>query len=130
MNESDVIYSYTREDAIDDGILIPVDTISENLAKQAGFSIPVLVSHSLYEKHLKPTETLEKMGQDIIGRTWDVLNVARYTATQSKDSDRMEFVVSFLAVNNSNYDVKLIASIDVMSKNNQPAIHIFLPEDD
>jgi type I site-specific restriction endonuclease len=43
MDENEIIYSYTRKQAIADGVLIDVT----ELAKEAGFKCPVALRHPL-----------------------------------------------------------------------------------
>lgn len=66
------VYTYTRAQAIDDGVLIDVS----EPAKEAGFKIPVAISQAAYEKYVEWTEEDTKRHeayQDVSGRLWDVL---------------------------------------------------------
>jgi len=62
--EWDVIDTYTREDAIEDGNLIDVT----ETAKEAGIKFPVALTAAVYAK-IEDKPDLE----DISGRTWDVV---------------------------------------------------------
>jgi hypothetical protein len=74
----DTIYSYTQEDAIEDGLLVKAD---EKLAKEAGFKIPVVLTSSVHEVcNWKGEE--DGTGQSYTGRLWDVLTVAALTFRQ------------------------------------------------
>ena len=46
----DVVYSYTRKQAIADGVLIEMD---DALLKDAGIKIPLAVTSALYDGYLK-----------------------------------------------------------------------------
>jgi hypothetical protein len=73
----DVIYSYSRDAAIDDGVLIDVSEV----AKEAGFRVPVAVTEAVWEDCIQwsNSDTEErKIPQDEAGRLWDVLWMARY----------------------------------------------------
>lgn len=74
----ETISTYTREDAIEDGVLIDVT----KKAKEAGFKIPVAITETVQSKCVDVTENLKARGQDESGRLWDVLYMA-YRAAQN-----------------------------------------------
>ncbi|MBM3126254.1 MAG: hypothetical protein FJZ87_14485 [Chloroflexi bacterium] len=63
------IYSYSRAQAIEDGVLVDVTDI----ARQVGFRFPVAITCALDDR-LQPSR--HDLGQDHDGRLWDVLWVA------------------------------------------------------
>jgi hypothetical protein len=67
----EVIHTYSRKQAIEDGILIDVT----EMAEEAGFRYPVAVTRTLWEAHIK-TEGTERSG-DTNGRLWDTLWMLR-----------------------------------------------------
>jgi hypothetical protein len=85
-NIKDLIFSYTRQDALDDGILIDVSY----LAIELGIKIPCAITCDLYHSYLETEIT----GQDEVGRTWDMLNVFRYYA-RGVEEDTILFPVLF-----------------------------------
>lgn len=113
-----LIFSYTRQEAIEDGTFIDVS----EMAKEAGVNIPVAVTASLYNKHINPDPM--PTGQDEKGRLWDLLNMLVFNARRSKDSF-LKFQVKF--------GVKLVeiwAVVEAQSPEDpSPAINIMLPED-
>lgn len=120
----EVIFSYTREDAINDGIYIKVN----GEAKEAGIHFPVCISSNLYHKHIDPKQM--PVGQDKDARLWDVLHTFRNSAMENGGSF-MKFEVYFLNEDLSGKLVTLCASCEPKSMTDQsPAINIFLPEDD
>lgn len=85
----DVIHSYSREQAIADGVLIDVTST----AAEAGFKIPVALTSAVYEDCVR-WDALDEWaaGQDEAGRLWDVLWVAITAAhRQRQDTSRVEF---------------------------------------
>jgi hypothetical protein len=66
-NESDVIYSYSRKQAIEDGVLVDISSI----AKEAGVRFPVAVTRGVF----CILEDTSAPGQDFQGRTWDMLMI-------------------------------------------------------
>ncbi len=65
----EVIYSYTREQALEDGVLVDVT----ELAQEAGFRIPVAVTRALWDGYVVPNARQRNAGQSTTGRLWDVL---------------------------------------------------------
>ncbi len=84
---SDLIYSYTRAQAIDDGILIDVS----ELAKEAGFRYPVAMTRTAWSQCVEVHA--DDVGQDEIGRLWDVLNVLRHEIRRGGDGHLIAFDV-------------------------------------
>ena len=74
----EIIFSYTRKQAIEDGILIDVSA----LAKEAGFKVPVALTVELYADYIKT----ELPGQDETGRLWDTLFMLALAAKNTADS--------------------------------------------
>lgn len=66
-----VIYSYTRAQAIADGVLVDVTEI----AKEAGFTWPVAVTSAVWEDCVAWTDadSRRQTYQDQAGRLWDVV---------------------------------------------------------
>lgn len=93
----EIIASYTQAQAIEDGELVPFlpgDDGEPSLPAQAGFSVPLLFTRSLFNL-CDPTERETAAGQSFIGRAWDVISLAAFAARASRRSDRADFRVSF-----------------------------------
>jgi hypothetical protein len=67
----DVISRYTREQAIEDGVLMDVS----EAAREAGFRIPVALTRAAWAEYVEVPEGV--IAQDEAGRLWDVLWMAR-----------------------------------------------------
>lgn len=77
--DAEVIVSYTRAQAIADGVLRDAGA----LAQEAGFRVPVALSAAAWAEAVTWSE--ENGGlQDETGRLWDVLNMARYGIQRAK----------------------------------------------
>jgi len=85
---NNVIYSYTRQQAIDDGILIDISQLS--ITKEAGYKIPVVITQGVYSLVSVP-KGLEGL-QDFNGRLWDVLwmSTLAFRSCRAKHQDRAE----------------------------------------
>lgn len=66
---SDLIHSYSRAQAIEDGVLVDVSDV----AKEAGFKLPVAITRAGGARYVEVPRGLELRGQSVDGRLWDVL---------------------------------------------------------
>ena len=85
MNNPDLIYAYTRADAIADGVLVDVTP----MAREAGFTIPVALTCAVWEDCVEwsDADTERQVPQDVEGRLWDVLYMAFLAAKRSRPGD-------------------------------------------
>lgn len=86
--ESEIVYAYTKAQAIEDGILADISGIPElkELVDNAGFKVPVAMT-----SHLWTTieEGIEAVGQDLKGRVWDVLFMAAQAFKNTKEDKHL-----------------------------------------
>lgn len=91
MNESfgEMIYSYTRKQAIEDGHLIDVS----ELASEAGFRVPVAVTRAAWADCVEwgEADSSSQTYQDETGRLWDVLWMAMNAARRGAGAQRLVF---------------------------------------
>ena len=99
----EVIYAYTREQAIADGVLIDVS----KMAKEAGIRFPVAVTSAVWHEYVVPDEELKHSGQSEDGRIWDTLWMFRCNA-RKHISDTMFFDLYFLINENGHVEQKLV----------------------
>jgi hypothetical protein len=84
----DVIFAYTRADALDDGVLVDVS----HAAREAGFVIPVAVTSTVFATLVEVPANLD--GQDEEGRLWDILTCLRFAIKQiAGNPNRITFTV-------------------------------------
>ncbi len=123
---ADVIFRYSRMDAISDGVLVDVT----ELARESGFTIPVAVSDSLFHGYLTPPLELAKAGLSFTGRLWDTLSVLRYAIKAAPATDRLTFTVLFAqSLEAEPEPVELLAACG-SGDSGEPVITIMLPSDD
>jgi hypothetical protein len=89
--DTDVIHTYTRAQALADGVLIDISP----LAAEAGFCYPVAVTAAVWQI-LEPSAELARLGQSATGRAWDVLQVLRAAIRHSGHTDRIHFAPLFV----------------------------------
>ena len=112
------IYSYTAEQAVEDGVLMEVD---RDLCKEAGYRWPIRITQGVASL-VQPTEEEESLGQSVEGRLWDMLFMARIAIL---NADRYEHISPF-DVMFGEETVTLWACLDGTSG---PAIHIIKPDE-
>ncbi len=124
LNQFDVIYTYTRKQAIEDGVLVDVSTT----AREAGINFPVALTSTVWDMYVVPSEKLADSGQSIAGRLWDLLWMFRLKAMRSNKS-LLYFSCLFLDVNEKLDEVKFKALCGP-GDNAEPVITIMLPGED
>ena len=125
-----VIHTYTRTQALEDGMLIDVT----DMASEAGIRHPTVVSANLYHTYIVPPLALTKEGQSIEGRLWDVLCVFRGAALRSSSSDTVSFPVRFRMQPSTDRpapgEIILITAQIHPGDSGEPVITLMLPGDD
>ena len=121
----EVIYGYSREEAIKDGVLIDVST----MAKEAGIKYPVALTDTVYNQYVKVPSGLEGEGQSVEGRLWDILTMFVYAAKNHKDGTEMLYK---LGVRNKPGRTATITLRAVIGPGDtpKPVITIMLPGED
>jgi hypothetical protein len=84
-----VIVSYTRAQAIEDGVLVDVSGWASTHEMMGGFTIPVALTSAVWALVQAP----EGSHEDTRGRAHDVLWMASLAARRHIDSDRATFTV-------------------------------------
>lgn len=120
--EIQVIYSYTRKQALADGFQVEVT----EMAAEAGFKFPVYVNRTVWAAYVQVPEGVS--GQDEKGRLWDVLWMMRMGL---RSGNQFLFQLYVRNTNGRPRKVTLKAmcgpkDIDDAS----PAITIMLPDED
>ncbi len=125
----DVIYAYTRAQALADGVLIDV---TED-AGEAGIKYPTAVTEALWNGYIDPDERLKSMGQSARGRLWDVLFLFTFAARSSpKGCNELLYKVNFLMDEGDKYQQETVEIKAVCGPGDDgaPVITIMLPDED
>ena len=88
---ADLIFAYTRSQAIADGVLVDVSS----MAAEAGVRFPVAVTAGLWHDYIEVPNDDALNCQSVEGRLWDTLMVFR-TAARTAASDQLFFHVSYV----------------------------------
>lgn len=124
--ESEVIFSYTRQDAINDGVFMDVT----NRAKERGFLVPVAITTNLFCTLIKSgiSEEQEDYEKIIADRLDDFLHKVMRAMMKTKKDNLMYLQIWNGFDTNSIVDVWV--AIEAQSPTDlSPAINILLPED-
>ncbi|HNB54755.1 MAG TPA: hypothetical protein PK530_22595 [Anaerolineales bacterium] len=81
-DDDDLIFRYTRAEALADGALVDVT----QTAQEAGFKFPVAITAALHHR-LTPNAYEQAVGQSYDGRLWDVLFMASVRARRLNGSE-------------------------------------------
>ena len=122
----EIIYSYTRKQAIADGLQIDVTAT----AKEAGIKFPMYLTRAVFDAFVAVPDG--GTGQDEAGRLWDLAWMTRYAILRVRpDAERIPIA---LYVRNNNHAarlVKLIATCGPLDIDDpQPAITVMMPDED
>lgn len=122
----EVIYSYTRSQAVADGVQVEVSTI----AVEAGIHFPVFLTRTVFDAYVAVPPNVT--GQDEEGRLWDILWMLRFAIQRSRAGvDRMHFALYVRNDNRAPKLVKLIATCGPLDIDDpHPAITVMMPDED
>ena len=121
---------YTRAQAIEDGVLVDVS----QMAKEAGFLLPVAVTQALWDKYIvwDTQDTERQTYQDTSGRLWDVLFMLRMTAKPLKPlNSSLIYTLRVVPRGGKHRTAKVTRLKAVLSQGDQgePVLTIMLPEE-
>lgn len=107
-DDAPVIFSYTRAQAIEDGVLVDLTP----WARETGFRIPVACTATIWHRYVVPPEGTASLGQSERGRAHDLLWMLFLCIRGSRsaaDNDQLHFNVVFLQAPNRSETVTLKA---------------------
>jgi len=117
----EVIYAYTREQAIADGVLVDVS----EMAKEAGFKFPVAITAAVHAdvNNIPKGKAYQSYG----GRLWDVLFMSRVAANRSSGGGSVLVDLIMHVGRKSRYQVKMNVG---PGDNGEGVITIMQPHED
>lgn len=127
----EVIYKYTRKQAIEDGVLIDVT----EMAREAGFRWPVAVTAAVWADCVAWSEedNGRQVYQDESGRLWDLLFVASYAVqTARQDDGSLKYDIWRVPRDGRSTDSQLV-SVKLVAgpgDDGEPVITIMQPHED
>ena len=121
-----VIYSYTRAQAVADGVQVEVS----KTAREAGITFPVFLTRGVFDAYVAVPPGVSC--QDEAGRLWDIVWMLRFAILRARPG--VQRIPVALYVRNDNRRatlIKLIATCGPLDIDDaQPAITVMLPDED
>ncbi|MBY0232268.1 MAG: hypothetical protein K2W96_23560 [Gemmataceae bacterium] len=122
-DDFDLIHKYTRAEALADGTLVDVTP----LAREAGLKWPVAVTRQVFERYVRVPEGV--VGQDVAGRTWDIVFMLRWAISRSLGGDTLLYEVYVRNDEEEPQSVQLKA-VAGPDDDGSPCITVMLPLED
>ena len=121
-----VLYTYSRSQAVADGLQIEVSKVAE----EAGVRFPVFITSAVYDSFVRVPPGVT--GQDQAGRLWDVVWMLRFAIRKAQHGQaRLPFALYVRNDNKAPRLIKLVAMCGPLDIDDpQPAITIMLPDED
>ena len=125
--DAPVIFSYTRAQAIEDGVLVDLT----DWARETGFRIPVACTAAVWNGYIVPPPAASELGQSERGRAHDLLWMLHVNIHRSKstEQDPLLFKVIFLMAPEKQETLTLKAMCGP-GDNGEPVLTVMLPEED
>ena len=125
-NDFEVIYQYTRAQALADGVLVDLS----EWARETGFVIPVACTQAVWDGYIVPPADTRELGQSERGRAHDVLfllfHAIRHT---NRQGNVLQYEVGFLMEGAKHRTVTLKA-ICGPGDEAEPVMTIMTPDED
>ncbi len=139
-----VIFSYTRKQAIEDGILVDLTDPSFtfrpglNILKEAGIIFPVAITYTAFVRAVQELGEPLPPCQDLSGRLWDVLTMLKFAIRNGKDESTLFFSVrvqNWVRVNGKRTTRAKLETVQLKAvcgpgDTPEPCITIMLPDED
>jgi hypothetical protein len=128
-NESpfgEVIYAYTRKQAVADGVQVDVSSV----ASEAGIRFPVFLTRTVFDAYVAVPPNSPH--QDEAGRLWDIVWMLHFAIRKSAHGQsRLPFALYVRNDDGAPRLVKLIAMCGAFDVDDpKPAITVMLPDED
>ena len=129
-SNDEIIFAYTRADALNDGVLVE---LPDKLVNDAGIKVKVAVTRTVWDDYLAPDYLEDLPGQSMEGRTWDLLWMFGCAARRSRHTSTIRFRVLFATLKESGSittDDVLLKAVCGPGDHGEPVITIMLPWED
>ena len=122
----EVIFAYTRKQALADGVQVDVSTV----AQEAGIKYPMFLTRAVFDAYVAVPEGVT--GQDEAGRTWDFVWMTKFGILRARPGvDRIPVALYVKNDNCAARLVKLIATCGPLDVDDpQPSITLMMVDED
>lgn len=122
------VYSYSRAQALDDGVLIDCSS----MAAEAGFTYPVALTRAAWTDCVEwaDADSKRQTHQDEAGRLWDVLHLASLAA--HRGGQEIRFQLYRIPRGGKGHKPRLVAlkAVCAPGDDGEPCVTIMLPGED
>jgi hypothetical protein len=122
--DREVIHTYTRAQALADGVLIDVT----ETARDAGILHPTALTAAAWAECVRVPEGAD--GQDEVGRLWDVLWMLRLAAARQRDGASETPFELWVRNNGWAHDLVRLKAVCGPGEELEPVITVMLPDED
>jgi hypothetical protein len=126
--EQDIISIYTRQQAIEDGVLIDITAGFPNEIRDCGFKFHIAMTQAAFAEAVELTPKAEACGCDLYGRMFDVLNMLRVYARRNSESCIL--FEGRVVQNSRRPSIVWLKAMCHPGDNGEPVITISLPHED
>src|SRR5262249_51916780 len=124
-SDAEVISSYSRAQAIEDGVLVDVSEV----AGQAGITFPVALTRAVWAKYVEVPAGVKC--QDVAGRLWDVLWMLRMAIRRSSGGSEIRYSLHVRNTNRAGTPPLVqLKALCGPGDDGEPVITVMLPEED
>lgn len=126
----DVISQYTREQALEDGVLVDLrQNDLDEVVAEAGIKFPVACTAEVFAECVDLTPAAERAGNNIEGRLWDVVWMLRNAIQRGGQGDTIMF--QLMAVRSRVRPTRTtLKAVCGPGDNMEPVITIMFPDQD
>ena len=125
--DAEIIYSYTRKQAIEDGLQLKLEGEQADLAKEAGYKWPVYMTSGVLGL-IERSVASKKHCNDFQGVLWDMLYLSRSTGKILNDRLKT-FQVIITGAGRKIYHTLYLESGPVDIDDPNPCLTLMLPEE-
>ena len=124
---AEIIYSYTRKQAIEDGYQVKLEGEQAQLAKEAGYKYPVYMTSGVWGLTEQAINN-EKHCNDLSGVLWDIFYMSRFTGKMLNDRLK-EFTVIITGIGRKKYHTLYVECGATDIDDPAPCLTFMLPEE-
>jgi len=136
-SEADVIATYSRLQAIEDGVLVQLsgpgyqgDAWVPEMVAECGYKIPLAITAAAFGRYVELTPAAERACNDIKGRLWDVLYMLRLAIGRSRPGQDTVWFEFYCVVDRVKPQCSRLKAVCGPGDDGEPVMTIMLPNED
>ena len=128
-----IIAAITREQMIEDGVLVDISGVYPQEVKEAGIRCHVAMTNTAWSQTIKVdgNDYAEMMGCDEPGRAWDMFTAWKYAVSQSEDGgDQSQIIFEYIVATDKAMETVALKCIIGPGDKGEMVLTFLLPEED